>query len=248
MGIFDKKNCDICGGKIGLLGNRKLEDGNLCKDCAKNLSPFFSERRKSTIADINNHLAYREANKAAVTAFNATRTLGKGTKVFLDEDAGKFLVTSARKMDEGNPDVLDFSQVTGCVLDVSDYKTEQKQKDKDGKQVSYVPPRFIYNYDFNFTIQVNHPWFTEINFKVNNQSVHSEETTRGADAGRNTNDYRECEALANEIKEALTHIRQTSRETKAAVPKVALKCPGCGATCIPDANGRCEYYGGPMIA
>ena len=29
MGLFDKKYCDICGEKIGLLGNRKLEDGNL---------------------------------------------------------------------------------------------------------------------------------------------------------------------------------------------------------------------------
>ena len=31
MGLFDKKYCDICGEKIGLLGNRKLENGNLCK-------------------------------------------------------------------------------------------------------------------------------------------------------------------------------------------------------------------------
>ena len=30
MGLFDKKICDICGEKIGLLGNRKLDDGNLC--------------------------------------------------------------------------------------------------------------------------------------------------------------------------------------------------------------------------
>ena len=37
MGLFDKKVCDICGEKIGLLGNRKLDDGNLCKDCAKKL-------------------------------------------------------------------------------------------------------------------------------------------------------------------------------------------------------------------
>ena len=28
MGLFDKKVCDICGEKIGLLGNRKLDDGN----------------------------------------------------------------------------------------------------------------------------------------------------------------------------------------------------------------------------
>ena len=26
MGLFDKKYCDFCGNKIGLLGNKKLED------------------------------------------------------------------------------------------------------------------------------------------------------------------------------------------------------------------------------
>ena len=49
MGLFDKKICDICGEKIGLLGNRKLDDGNLCKDCAKKLSPWFEDRRHSTV-------------------------------------------------------------------------------------------------------------------------------------------------------------------------------------------------------
>ena len=63
MGLFDKKFCDICGEKIGLLGNRKLEDGNLCKDCAKKLSPFFSERRQSTVEEIKQQLAYREENE-----------------------------------------------------------------------------------------------------------------------------------------------------------------------------------------
>ncbi len=35
MGLFDKKICDICGEKIGLLGNRKLDDGNLWGLCKK---------------------------------------------------------------------------------------------------------------------------------------------------------------------------------------------------------------------
>ena len=34
--LFDKKECSICGGEIGLLGNRRLEDGNMCKSCAAN--------------------------------------------------------------------------------------------------------------------------------------------------------------------------------------------------------------------
>lgn len=70
MGLFDKKYCDICGEKIGLLGNRKLEDGNLCKSCAAKLSPFFSERRRSTVEDIKRQLAYREENEKLVRDFN----------------------------------------------------------------------------------------------------------------------------------------------------------------------------------
>ena len=75
MGLFDKKICNICGEKIGLLGNRKLDDGNLCKDCAKKLSPWFEERRHSTVEDIKRQLEYREKNKKAVMDFCITRQI-----------------------------------------------------------------------------------------------------------------------------------------------------------------------------
>ena len=39
--LFEKKVCAFCGKEIGLLGNRKLEDGNMCKVCAQKLSPWF---------------------------------------------------------------------------------------------------------------------------------------------------------------------------------------------------------------
>ena len=54
--IFEKKECSVCGGEIGLLGNRKLEDGNLCKECAKKLSPWFDDRRHSTVEQIEKQL------------------------------------------------------------------------------------------------------------------------------------------------------------------------------------------------
>ena len=84
--LFEKKECAICGGEIGLLGNRKLEDGNCCKNCAAKLSPWFSDRRQSTVEEIKEQLAYREANQEKVAAFRVTRTLGEGMKVLLDED------------------------------------------------------------------------------------------------------------------------------------------------------------------
>lgn len=45
--MFGKKACSICGETIAPLDDRKLEDGNLCKECASRLSPFFGERRQS---------------------------------------------------------------------------------------------------------------------------------------------------------------------------------------------------------
>ena len=81
MGFFDKKYCDVCGEKIGLLGNRKLENGNLCKECAAKLSPFFSERKSSTVEEIKEQLAYREENRKELERFQATRIIGERMKV-----------------------------------------------------------------------------------------------------------------------------------------------------------------------
>ena len=94
-GLFEKKQCSICGGDIGLLGNRKLEDGNCCKNCAAKLSPWFSDRRSSTVEEIKAQIDMREQNKELVKAFNTTRTMGRSTKVYVDENAGKFMVTPA---------------------------------------------------------------------------------------------------------------------------------------------------------
>ena len=178
MGLFDafkKKQCDICGGDIGLLGNRKLEDGNMCKKCAAKLSPFFSDRRNSTVAEIEEQLAYREANKDAVAAFRVTRSLGDSTKVLIDEDAGKFMVTDARNYADENPDVLGFEQVTGVDLDIDEDTDEEMReiRDKDGntKEVSYVPPKFTWTYNFYMVIRVNHPYFDEIRFRLNDSDV-----------------------------------------------------------------------------
>lgn len=159
------------------MGNRKLEDGNCCKECAAKLSPWFSERRSSTVEDIRGQLEYREANKEKVTAFHVTRTLGESTKVLLDEDAGNFMVTSARNWQNANPDVLAFSDVTGCNLDIDENRTEIQYKDKEGKRQSFNPKRYAYSYNFYIVIHVNHPYFNEIRFRLNNSAVDNDEAT-----------------------------------------------------------------------
>ena len=174
MGLFDKKYCDICGEKIGLLGNRKLEDGNLCKDCAKQLSPWFSDRRRSTVEDIKRQLAYREENRSKASQFRTTRSYGEDWKVLLDEEHRWFTVTRARDLADANPDILDYTALTGCRVDIDESRTEQKREGPDGKEVSYNPPRYEYSYDFEVIISVNNPYFDEMKFRLNNSSVYIE--------------------------------------------------------------------------
>lgn len=166
MGLFDKKYCDICGEKIGLLGNRKLEDGNLCKDCAKKLSPFFSDRRNSTVEEIKQQLAYREENERRLADFHPDMTFGEGKKVYVDRRSSQFIVTSALNWHNANPDLIKFSQVTSVNTDIHENRTEIYYKDEAGNRQSYTPRRYECNYEFNVTILVDSPWFDKIELEL----------------------------------------------------------------------------------
>jgi len=263
--LFEKKECAICGGEIGLLGNRKLEDGNMCKNCAKLLSPWFSERRQSTVAQIKEQLDYREKNKAKVAAFNITRTLGESMKVLLDEDAGLFIVTSARDLAEANPDVLAFSDVTGCNMDIDEDRTEIKREDHEGNKVSYQPPRYTYRYTFRMIIHVRNPYFDEISFKLNDHSVELEseapQHVSNTGIGRLLNGsamninpeynvaYRHYKQMGEEIQNVLLDARQTVRDASAAFTAeqsqlaTPWSCSACGGQ---NKSGKfCEFCGTP---
>ena len=175
MGLFDKKYCDICGEKIGLLGNRKLEDGNLCKDCAKKLSPWFNERRHSSVDDIKAQLAYREENKQKVGQFRVTRTLGDSWRVLLDESNRWFTVTKSSSPEiSENPDIINFTDITGYHMDIDEDRDEIYRSTTDGNRESYNPPRYKYSYNFEMIINVANPYFDEIKFRLNDSTVYFE--------------------------------------------------------------------------
>ncbi len=185
MALFDKKYCDICGAKIGMLGNRKLEDGNLCKDCAEQLSPLFSERRHATVQDIRGQLAYRQANRAKAAAFRTTRSWGETYNMLrIDDNNGTFALTRTRNLAEENPDIIPLSAVTDAVLDVKEHKSEILHRDPEGRMVPEKPPRYSYDYDFYVRVRVDHPYFDDLSVKLNPSTLHIDEPQRVA-PGRN---------------------------------------------------------------
>jgi uncharacterized CHY-type Zn-finger protein len=233
MGLFDKKYCDICGEKIGLLGNRKLEDGNMCKECAKQISPHITNRREFSVGEMKQHLAQRADNKERLVTFNETSSFGSGTKLRIDDAQQLWLVSKSNSYKAENPDILTFDQVTGCTVRVEESKSEEYLDKPDGTHESYQPPRYTYDYDIIVTINVNTPWYSEIEFQVGDYSIDSKYSP----------EYKSAEAEANEIKNALLNVHGTIREAavQAATPQKSVICPVCKAVVIPNARGICEY-------
>ena len=173
--LFEKKECAICGGEIGLLGNRKLEDGNMCKKCAAKLSPWFSDRRESTVAQIEAQLQYREENQAKLNGFQVSKRIGEYYKMFVEEVNGvpmRFVVCYDSDYRAANADIIAFKDVSSCVIDIREHRKELDYLNENKERVKYNPPRYEYQYDFYVELGIqNNPYFDEIKFKLNNNSV-----------------------------------------------------------------------------
>lgn len=179
MGLFDvfkKKDCEICGKEVGLLGYKKLEDGEICKDCVKLLSPWFEDRRHATVAQIKEQLAYRAQNAKELENFTVTRKIGDEEYVMYIEEVNgvptRFFVTEFSDYKKENPDIISFKDVVSSVTDIDVRDEEIKQQDKEGNWVSCNPKRFRHHHDFYIKMEIrNNPYFDEIKFRMNGSAV-----------------------------------------------------------------------------
>lgn len=271
--LFEKKQCSICGGEIGLLGNRKLSDGNCCKTCAKKLSPWFEDRRESTVEQIKEQLAYREENEKMLADFRVSQIIGDYYKMYIEEVNGvptRFLVSDADSYMDENPDIIAFKDVLSCVVDIDADEEELKKDGPDGKKVSYNPPRYETRYDFYIKMQIgNNPYFDDIRFRINSDTVLLE--TRGATTGSflgvsftgapvDTSNPGERErhkkytAMCEQIEEVVQRSRQQPQAVAPveapAAPQPAPAaagpkfCQNCGAPA--DGGKFCQSCGSPF--
>ena len=242
MGLFDKKYCDICGEKIGLLGNRKLSDGNLCKDCAAKLSPWFTERKQSTVEEIREQLRLREENRQKLAGFHPTRTIGVDTKVYVDEPGKTFIVTGAQDIMKANPDLIRMDQVADCQMDIRHTRTELKRENAQGEKVSYDPP--VYEYDYTFWMEISvigHPYIGSIRFRLNDRDITIRSEARRSLLGMPTDDihpefnveYREYLEMATLI----VAVMKLGSDPQAAAADMAAPAPVSAPAPAPVSSG-----------
>ena len=269
--IFEKKECDICGGEIGLLGNRKLEDGNCCKECSKKLSPWFDDRRHSTVDQIKEQLVYRAKNEEKLANFRVSQVIGDYYKMYIEEVNGvpsRFLVTDADSYMDENPDIIEFKDLMSCTTDIRTEETELKQEDSQGNEISYNPPRYETEYDFYINMQIaNNPYFDDIRFQINSKTVTIE--TRGATTGSflgmsfssgpvnvgsplEQERYQKYVGMCQQIEQVVQRSRMAPQFASAPVaPEPAPVaqsgpkfCPNCGAPC--DGGKFCQSCGSQL--
>lgn len=199
MGIFDnlfeRKTCDICGGKCGVLGGTKLSNGRLCKECVQKLSPWLTSLKNYTVEEIREHLVYREENAEKVKSFNLSHVVGAtGSKLYIDMENRQLIISSSSNWRNINPDILQFSQLIDNDLDIREEKKEIMKETADGKKESYNPKRYEYSYNFHVNINVNSPWFNSVSMKVNGSRIDGYDSDEYEEAYLNSEEI--CEVLA----------------------------------------------------
>ena len=199
MGLFHKENCCLCGGKTGLL-DKKCQSGKVCKECAKKVSPWFSDWKNADKLLLETHLSVRKADVVMAKTGHFDKVFGEFGVILIDEAAKKFIAfpdtskglfgsqRKVRSLDDVidlGPDVINFDAVTDFEIDITEMTHEEKRTE-NGQQVSYFPPRFVYMETFTLRLQLNYPFFKSMNIQLNDGAVqiHNEGRRQWTDPGR----------------------------------------------------------------
>lgn len=204
MGLFSRKECDVCKKKLSLAEGLKCLNGSICSECKKKMSPLFTDYKNTPIEKIKEHLVYREANKSRVKAFVAAETFGEYPKVMVDRKHNWFVVTKATKLSDENPDVFDLSDIQNVLVEIEENKRELHFTNKKGKTCSYKPARYEFAYQFKVNIQTNHPFIKMISLKITKEDVKIISEMQDKEVMVQSNEkYQESLQVANALKDAL---------------------------------------------
>ena len=165
------------------------------------------------------------------------------------------------------PDVIHFSQLTDCSVEIVEEKKEVQYKDFSDNLRSFAPPYYACSYDFYLNISVKIPYIQTIRLKINDVPVNNDqplviEKTGGLgqmfrDAVGSARSYNGMTSNANEVQASNAYIkynmlsaemREALLEGKKAVLKqqTARRCPWCDSLVINNSSGICEHCCGPL--
>ena len=104
MGLFEKKQCELCGGKAGLLTRYKIQGGGyICGDCKSKMSPNVEGIGDLSVEEVKDLIAYKEENDRRFNEdFNMTRVImidDRHRIMGVSEGTGEFAILTDNKPD-----------------------------------------------------------------------------------------------------------------------------------------------------
>lgn len=264
---FLTKTCSFCGANTFILGGNSLKDGCYCKHCKNKLSPFFIYRKTLTVNDIRDQLERRKKNEQLFARFIPTKTIGDFPKLLVDENNSQFVLLTSQTDANSIPDVINFSELVNCSVEIVEEKTEVKYKDFNNNLKSFAPPYYAYSYDFVLNISVNIPYIQTIKIKINAKPIDNDQPrvieksgglgqifmdalgsarsyngmTSNATEVQSSSAYLKHERVANEMRNTLLDGKLVFTK-KRNVPR----CPWCGCQVINSSSGICEHCCGRL--
>lgn len=181
--LFSKETCIVCGEDVGSLKRKRLSDGVICKDCARDLSPWFDAYKQSTTQQVQTQLRDRaRAQESLRTGFTPTKVFGASDVIVVDErqrmlcvlaGAGRGNYRSVEAICARNPDVFSFDDVTDVSIDTFVSGHEVKRT-VDGQQVSYNPRRYTYPCNVTLKMSVDNPYVSSMSIRFNPSTINIE--------------------------------------------------------------------------
>lgn len=206
--VFSKESCISCGKEAGSLSRKRLgDDSVVCKDCAKDLSPFFNDFKGSTADAIRAQLEARERNRAALPSFHVDEAYGEGDALLIDRRQGLFCVASGmcgRQVESGaqlvdaNPDLIGLFAIRGVEVEGAGHSGREVKRTENGEQVSYDPKRYEYPCNVRLHLTIDHPYVKAMSADMTNGTVYIQtegerlrdaDVLRGRSAGQATADW-----------------------------------------------------------
>lgn len=211
-------HCILCGAEAVSFGSQAIAAGWLCGDCVGKMSPWFRLRQDITPGELCTHLAYRESNKALLSDFLPTVRLWRNPTLYMDDVHRQFAVSDAltKEFPAENPDILEYGQILQCDTQIEESKTELKQFSPGLGRISYRPKRYNYRFHIWVRILVNHPFFKEMRFRLNQRPL----VVSGRDVAASVRgkvvkdrDYQSCVQAAEKMREILLKARDIALDT-----------------------------------
>ena len=235
MKLQGKKYCDLCGDKLGIRGCYKLLDGNMCKTCARSISPFLTDYPNTYVADMQAHLDYRIGNSETLTNFHPTKVIGTHAILFIDKDAQTWCFCPTANYQKFQPDILQYSQIVDCSITIAEEKAEIFRTDAITVFEKYRPPRYRTLYTFVITVTVNCTWYPTISYTINKKEIDSTSSVS----------YEQTQQEAMELQRAILSMKGIAKRQRLQVDATSMPmiCPNCHGEVFPNEYGCCPLCG-----